>query len=490
MREHLPILPVVVPLAGALVVPIAAAWRPRLAPPLACLAAAAAAAVSVAGLVDVAGHGARRYAVGGWAPPWGIEVVLDPLSAFVAATVTTVAAITLLAGGPAARLAFGAGAPAFYALALLVLTGVTGIVVSGDVFNVFVFLEVGSIASYALVAGGGGRSLLAGFRYLVMGTVGASSFLLGIGFLYAITGTLNMADLAARAREVHGSPVLAGGLVFVAVGLAIKMGLFPLHQWLPDAYAHAPAPVASFIAPIATKAAAYAMARLVLYVLRPEDVPVTAVLAGAGACAVLFGGVQAARQADARRLLAYSSVSQMGYIAIGLGLGNTAALTGAYLHILAHAITKAGLFVAVGAAAGAGRGVAPGALGRGMPVTAACAVVAALSMVGVPPMAGFFSKWYLLRGAFEAGQPLLAAVILAGGLLGAVYMYRLTEAIWTAAGDAHGAPMAERPDPARGAREAPAAVLAGLLLLTIGSIAVGLASAPIVAAVLVPAATR
>jgi multicomponent Na+:H+ antiporter subunit D len=488
IRQHLPILPVLLPLAGALLVPIVAIWRQRLAAPVACLSAAAAAAVSIAGLIEVGGGGVRRYAVGGWAPPLGIEVVLDPLSAFVTASLTTVAAVTLLASGPAARRVFGAGTTAFHALTLLVLTAVTGIVVSGDVFNVFVFLEVGAIASYALIAGGGARSLLAGFRYLVIGTAGASFYLLGIGFLYAVTGTLNMADLAVHIPEIEGSPVLTGGIVFVAVGLAIKMGLFPVHHWLPDAYTHAPAPVAAFIAPIATKAAAYAMARLVLYVVHPEGVPITAMLAAAGGAAVLFGGVQAVRQRDGRRLLAYSSISQMGYIAIGFGLANTTALAGAYLHVLAHALMKATLFLAVGAAASAGRGVGLGAIGRDMPVTAACAVVAALSMVGLPPTAGFFSKWYLLRGALEADQPLLAAIILAGGLLGAVYTYRLTESVWTG-GNGHGVAIPE-PGLARATREAPGVVLTGLVLLAIGSIAVGLGSAPLVAHVLVPAAAR
>ncbi len=476
MRAHLPILPVLVPLAASLLVPIVALAARPAAAALAGGAGALTAAAALAGLMDVAVRGPQRYAVGGWPPPWGIEVVLDPLSAFTASAVSCVAAVTLATCGGSVRAVYGRGAPAFYALALLVLTGLVGIIVSGDLFNIFVFLEVAAIASYALVASGGGPALAAAFRYVLLGTVGASFYLLGVGFLYALTGTLNMADLAHRLPAVSGSPLFAGGVVFVFVGLAIKMGLFPLHAWLPDAYARAPAPVAAFIAPIGTKAAAYVLARALLHVLRPGDLGVHTVLAWMGALAIVAGGVLALRQADARRLLAYSSVSQMGYIVLGLGVANGAALAGAYLHILNHTIMKAALFIAVGAVAARGHGVAVGALERGMPVTATCAVVAALSLVGVPPAGGFFSKWYLLQGAIEAGQPGLVTAILLGSLLGAVYMYRLTERVWF--------PHSPR---GRAPTEAPRMVLAGLALLAAAVVAVGLGNAVVVGAVLGPA---
>lgn len=477
MRQHLPILPVLIPLAGGLLVPIVALASRRTVPALAWGAAVLAALAAAAGLLDVVARGPQRYAVGGWAPPFGIEVVLDALSAFTALTIAAVGALALLTTGPAVRALYGAAAPGFYTLALLTLTGLLGIVVSGDVFNVFVFLEVASIASYALVASGGGPALAAAFRYVVLGTVGASFYLLGIGFVYALTGTLNMADLARLLPGASASPLFVGGVAFVVVGLALKMGLFPLHGWLPDAYTYAPSPVATLLAPVATKAAAYALARILLYVLRPLELPVMTLLAWTGGVAVIVGGVLALRQTDARRLLAYSSVSQVGFIALGLGLANGPALTGAYLHILSHALSKAALFVAVGALSLQGRGVAVGALGRDTPLVATCVVVAALSMVGIPPASGFFSKWYLLQGAIEARQPVLVAAILVGSLLAAVYMYRLTERVW-----------APEAGPRRQVPEAPAAVLVGLVLLAAASLAVGIANVPIVAGVLAPAA--
>jgi formate hydrogenlyase subunit 3/multisubunit Na+/H+ antiporter MnhD subunit len=233
------------------------------------------------------------------------------------------------------------------------------------------------------------------------------------------------------------------------------------------------------MAPVATKAAAYVLARVLLYVIRPEGVPVGTTLAWVGAAAIVAGGAVAATQVDARRLLAYSSVSQMGYIALGLGLGIQDALVGAYLHILAHALTKAALFVVLAATALDGRGSTLGALrlGSRMPVTGACAVVAALSMIGVPPAAGFFSKWYLLQGTLAAGQPILAGAVLGGSLLAAVYMYRFTEAVW------FGEPRAAESPP-----EAPIPLLAGLVALAAATVAVGLGNAALVSNVLGPAA--
>ena len=299
-----------------------AAW------PLAVGTVGATAAAGIAGLLDVLGRGPHRYAVGDWAPPWGIEVVLDPLSAFLVCAIAVVATLTLLAGGPSARATYDREESTYYSLVLLLVTGLLGMVVSGDLFNVFVFLEVASISSYALVASGGGPALAAAFRYVVLGTVGASFYLLGVGCLYALTGTLNMADLAARLPAATNSPLFVGGIVFIVVGLGVKMGLFPLHGWLPDAYTRAPAPVTAVMAPVGTKAAAYVLARVLLYVLRPEGLPVGTTLAWVGAVAIVAGGILAAMQVDARRLLAYSSVSQMGYIALGLGLGVQDALIG------------------------------------------------------------------------------------------------------------------------------------------------------------------
>lgn len=486
LQDHLPPFLAVVPLLGALLAPLLGAVRPRLVHPLAVAAGAATAGLSLLALREVLAGGVIRYHLGGWAPPWGIELVLDPLSAFTAVAVSGVGALALLYAGPAAAGREGREAP-FFGLALLLLAGLMGMIVAGDLFNLFVFLEVASIAGYALVATGGGRALVAAFRYLILGTVGASLYLLGVGHLYLMTGTLNMADLAQRVPELASPRVLAVAVGFLVIGLGIKMGLFPLHGWLPDAYTHAPPAVAALIAPITTKAAAYALARILFSVLgAPEGLgrfPLMTVLAWAGGVAIVAGGVMAIRQTDLRRLLAYSSVSQMGYIVLGIGLANPAALAGAFLHILNHAMMKGCLFFAAGAAAARLGGPALTDLRgmhRRMPWTTACVVVAALSMIGVPPAGGFFSKWYLLVGAVQGGQPVLAGVILAGGLLAVVYMFRVLEHACLVPRD-EGDHAAPEPTPER--REAPPGMLVPLLALALGILAVGIWNTPIVSGV-------
>lgn len=494
--DHLPALLVVVPLLAGLALPLLAWPWPRAAWPAAAGAAAGTAVVAGLGAVRVLTGGPVRYAVGGWPAPWGIELVLDPLGAFMAAVVSGVAACAVVYGAglddPRMRDRQGV----VPALALVLLAALLGIVVTGDLFNLFVFLEVSALATYALIGVGGGRALMASFRYVILGSIGASFYLLGVVHLYLLAGTLNMGDLAARLPLLEGSRLAPVAVAFMVVGLGIKMGLFPLHGWLPDAYTHAPPAVAALLAPVATKVAAYALARVLFSVLGPawlaEGAPLAGALAWLGALSVLAGGVLAIRQTDFRRLLAYSSVSQIGYIILGVGLANASGLAGAFLHVLNHALMKGALFLVAGIAVlrlGGPRLADLDRMHRRMPVVALCLAVAALSMIGVPPTGGFFSKWYVLVGAVEAGGWALAGVILAGSLLAVVYMFRILEHAFLepraehddqhphghgAAPSARGAPVARR--------EPGLALLVPLLVLTGAIVAAGIGNVAIVRA--------
>jgi multicomponent Na+:H+ antiporter subunit D len=457
-RTQLAILPVLVPLVGALLQPIAAVWTRRLASPLAALTVVASASVAVVGVIEVMRRGTIRYAVGGWEPPWGIEIVLDPLSAYTLAVTAMISAVSVLAVTAPVHRLYGDDAPVYYALVLLFVAAVHGIVVSGDLFNVFVFLEVSAISSYALIASGGGSALIAAFRYVVMGTIGASFYLLGVGCLYAITGTLNMADLHGRLPALTSSPVYHGGVAFLLVGLAVKMGLFPLHGWVPEAYGRAPSAASAVIAAIGTKAAAYVVARLLFSVLPPTSA-MGAVLLVAGSLAVLTGAVQAARQIQPSRLLAFSSISQIGYIAIGLGLGGPGGLLAAYLLITGDAIAKAGLFLLL--AQRDGKPPATVSIAS-LPAFAAAGLLGA-SVAGVPPTIGFFAKWQLLVAAWSAGHAWVIAVVIAGSLLALVYAYRFVGGFWAVTAD----------DSAWWRR----AVIVAPLGLALGGVAAGLANA-------------
>ena len=493
IRTLLPASLVVLPLLAALAIPLLAWPWPKLAWPLAIVGAALTMAAAGVGLRHVLIAGVLRYAVGGWAPPWGIELVLDPLSAFVAVVLAAVMTCTLLfgAGLRDARMHDRHGITA--TLALLLLSGLMGIVVTGDLFNLFVFLEVTALASYALIGLGGGRALVASFRYVIIGSIGASFYLLGVGHLYLVTGTLNMADLTTQLSALDGSRIPPVAVALIVVGLGIKMGVFPLHGWLPDAYTHAPPAASALLAPIATKAAAYALARVVFFVLGPswttDQAPLGPALAWLGGLSVLAGGVLAVMQTDFRRLLAYSSVSQIGYIVLGIGMVNGTALTGAYFHVLSHSLTKASLFLVAGIAMrrlGGPRLADLAHMHQRMPLTTLCLVIAALSIIGVPPTAGFFGKWYILLGAVETGRWGLAAIVLAGSLLAAMYMFRVLEhaCFEPRAEDAHPADGEGRrvhDVPARPRRrEPPARLLLPLSLITAGILGAGLFNVAIV----------
>jgi multicomponent Na+:H+ antiporter subunit D len=488
---HLPALLVVVPLGLGLSLPLLALRWPRLQEPVTVAGAWLTALLALGGVGLVLAAGPQRYHVGGWAPPWGIELVLDPLSAFVAAVVAGVAACALLYGAGLGDPRLQGRAGSAGALSLLLLSALMGIVVTGDLFNLFVFLEVASLATYGLIAAGDGRALLAALRYVILGSLGASLYLLGVGYLYLLTGTLNMADLAARLPAAEGARLLPVGVALMVVGLGIKMGLFPLHGWLPDAYTYAPPAVAALLAPVATKVAAYALARVLYSVVGADWILDRSLLgpalAWAGAVSVVAGGLLAIRQTDLRRLLAYSSVSQIGYIVLGLGVGTPGALAGAYLHILHHALMKASLFFVAGAVAPAAQGPVAVAdlcqLSRRMPLVTVALVVAAVSMVGIPPAGGFFSKWYLLVGTLEGGRWGLAAVVLLGGLLAVIYMFRILEAACLTPREAHGG---ESHTERVRRREPRPAVLLPLLALALAILAAGLASARIVDGLLAP----
>lgn len=432
MSQHVPVLIVIIPLVSALFVPLIALRTMAWARALTFLALLGVVACSGVALTRALATGPLHYELGGWAPPWGIVYVLDPLSGGMALLIGIVAALVAVYTQPYLKSWSTSRAGIFLSLFLLLVTGLLGIVVTGDLFNLYVFLEISSLAGYALLASGSIRSAVATFRYLIVGTIAATFYLLGVGYLYALTGSLNMADVATRLSDIGHSSAFAVAITFIVVGLSIKAALFPLHGWLPDAYTYAPAPVIGFISAVMAKVSAYALFRVLYFVLRPTEAAsqILTGLSWVAAIAILAGSLLAIAQRDVRRMLAYSSISQMGYIFLGLALGTPSALKGALLHVLNHAIMKGCLFLAAGGVqwrTGGYRLEDFIGMSRRMPLTMAAIVLAAISMIGLPPTAGFFSKWYLVQGAIEAHAWVFAAVFIASSLLNAVYFFRLIE---------------------------------------------------------------
>lgn len=479
----LPILILAPLLLFALLTTLVGVWRVRWAYAVAVLGVTLSLIAALAGLFQVLRVGELRYFLGGWPPPIGIEYVLDPLSAFIAVIVVFIGLIAVVYP-PRAGLyqAPRKGIP-LYGLLLLLLAGLTGVVVTGDLFNLFVFLEIYSISSYALITLGGDRAVVASFRYLIMGTIGGGFYLLGVGFLYFSTGSLNMADIAQRLPAIYDSPAVMAAAVLIFVGLGIKMALFPLHVWLPDAHTYAPPVVAAILASIQIEVAAYVLVRMLLNVFQPQYLsdwlPITTIVGWLGAAGIIVGSVMAIAQRDFKRMLAYSTVGQIGYIGLGIGLANPLGLIGALLHILNHAFMKSCLFLVAGGIryqTGIREISRFAGLGRRMPLMMAAFTIAALSMVGIPPTCGFFSKWYLVLGSIDAGNWVFIIVILASSLLNAVYFFRVIEKVYTASPS--GEAVVEQ------ATEPAARILVPILVLAVGILILGLINAVIVTQVL------
>ncbi len=436
---QLPVLQVVIPLFGA----VLAGFLRRGAPAftVALVATWAAAAIACTMLWQVIAGGPISYAMGGWAPPWGIEYRVDLLSAFVLVLVSSVAAVLIPFARRSVTLELDEGREAwFYCMYLLCLTGLLGITATGDAFNAFVFLEISSLSTYVMIATGPDRrALLAAFQYLVMGTIGATFYVIGIGFLYLLTGSLNFVDIAGRLAAVGPDqfPAIVAALAFISVGVGLKLALFPLHAWLPNAYAYAPSFATTFLAASATKVAIYLLIRLYFsvfgYAVDYAALPISDVMIALSVAAMFVASTVAIFETNLKRMLAYSSVAQIGYITLGIGLANVAGLTGGLAHLFNHAIMKATLFAALGCVFFRVGSVSLGeiaGLGRRMPITMAAFTIAGLALIGVPGTAGFISKWYLALGALDDGSWLLVFLIVASSLVSVLYVGRVMEVIW------------------------------------------------------------
>jgi multicomponent Na+:H+ antiporter subunit D len=452
LGEHLPALQVVVPLLGALVAALVrhgpTSW---LAAFITCWAMPV---IAFALLGQVLAGGPISYALGGWAPPIGIEYRVDAANAFLLVLVSLMAALVMTYAPrsiadeiPPERQGW------YYAAFLLCLAGLLGIAITGDAFNLFVFLEVSSLATYILIAlGRDRRALVSAYQYLVLGTIGATFYVIGVGLLLVMTGTLNLVDIASKIDGVENMRPLIAALAFIGTGIALKLALFPLHLWLPNAYAFAPSATTAFLASTATKVAVYVLLRFFFSVFGVDlafggTVAASMVIVLA-VIAMIAPSVVAIFQTNVKRMLAYSSVAQIGYIMLGIALVSQTGLTGGISHLFNHAIIKGALFLAIGCmvySTGITRIEQMAGVGRTMPLTMGAFVFAGLGLIGVPGTAGFVSKWFLIQGAVEQGLWWLAAVIVVSSLLAVIYIGRVVEIAWFRAPD--GAAAAPRTPP-------------------------------------------
>ncbi len=448
LADHLPVLVVLVPFVAA---PLCVVLGDRrLAWLTAMIASTISLVVAVLLLLDVLDGSVISYHIGGWAPPLGIEYRVDAANAFVLLLVSAISTVIL----PYARRSVADEIRArhhtlFYTAYLLSLTGLLGVAVTGDAFNVFVFLEISSLSTYVLVAQGAGRdkrALTAAYDYLIMGTIGATFFVIGLGLLYMMTGTLNMADLAERIADQGYNRTIRAAFAFIVVGIGLKVAIYPLHLWLPNAYTYAPSAVTSFLAATATKVAVYVMLRFMFTVFRPaflfEINTLEFIILPFAVMAMFAASFIAIFQNDFKRMLAYSSIAQIGYMLLGISFLSEGGLTATIAHLFNHGITKAALFMAAGVFALRTGGTfytrIRGA-GRTMPLTSAALVIAGLSLIGIPGTAGFISKWLLVQAALEKGWWPVAMLVVLSSLLAIVYVWRVVEALYLKTAPSDGA---------------------------------------------------
>jgi multicomponent Na+:H+ antiporter subunit D len=431
---HFPALQVVLPL---LMAPVCVLLRNARLAWLAALAISWA-AFAIAGLLlaEVLIGGPLSYALGGWAPPWGIEFRVDAVNAFVLLIVAGIGAVVMLYAPKSVEREIGRDrAYLFYAAYLLCLAGLLGVTITGDAFNLFVFLEISSLSSYILISlGRDRRALYAAYQYLILGTIGATLYLIGVGLLYQATGTLNMADLAQRLGSLHDVRGVRVAFAFLTVGLSLKLALFPLHLWLPNAYTYAPSVVTAFLAATATKVAIYVLLRFLFTVFGAEFsftvLPMGPPMAVLAVLAMFTASIVAIFQENVKRMLAYSSVAQIGYMVLGISLVTVEGLTASILHVFNHALMKGALFLAMGCVFYRISSVHIddfAGLAKRMPWTAAAFVGGGLSLIGVPLTAGFISKWYLVLAALDRNMWPVAALIVISSLLAVIYVWRVVE---------------------------------------------------------------
>ena len=429
--QHFPALIIVVPLFFAYLMPLLARWRKDWVIPAAFTALTFSLIAAISMAAQVMATGPFMYRMGNWAPPWGIELSIDYLSTFIAITLTSVGSLILVFGTKDLLHELKEQVQGwYYTLYLLLMASMLGIALTNDLFNLFVFVEICAIASCGIISIKESRECIeAAFKYLVLSVVGSGCLLLAIALIYMVTGHLNFTFIAAalpQAMSLYPNNLLAA-LALLMVGLGVKAALFPLHVWLPDAHSSAPSPSSAVLSGLVIKVYALAMIKL-LYQVFPSDLlgmaPVLEMILWMSTLAIIVGSMFAIVQDDIKKMLAYSSIAQIGYVFLGVGLMSENALTGSILHIFNHAIMKAMLFLAAGAiiyATGTRKLSELKGIGQTMLIPTLAFAIGGFAMVGIPITNGFISKWYLALGALDINRPFFAAVILISSLLNGIY---------------------------------------------------------------------
>jgi proton-translocating NADH-quinone oxidoreductase chain N len=469
-----PVLLIAVPLGLAFAIPLFALFRKAVARYIPPVAFGFNLIVSVLLLPRVLENPAI-VSIGGWQPPFCINLVAGPVGVLFSAII---ALVGLLVSVYALGYIKEGATEKYHMLYILLLTGATGVVLTGDIFNLFVFFEILCISSYALVAYLRDRSgIESAVKYLIQGAVGSSLLLMGIGLLYGQFGTLNMADIAEKIASA--SPIsLFVPMVLLITGLGVEAAIFPLNAWLPDAHSSAPSSVSAILSGVAIEVGLYAVARVVFTIFGASSILLF--LAFLGILTLLVGEMCAFSQNNIKRMLAYSSVGQIGLILFALAIATTHGVTGGLLQLVSHTLSKALLFLAAGYMiyqAGSMEISALEGMGRKMPLTCLAFTIGAFSLVGLPPFIGFPSKFLVVRAALATQETIFIVLIsmaLLGTVIEAAYFFRVVQVLYFSGGryeESSNAAKTKEPDPLAG--DAPVTALAPMFVFVALIVLVG-----------------
>ena len=387
--------------------------------------------------------GVILYEFGNWQPPWGIAFKIDGIniglqiifSSFVLITTFYSRKIFLSEIHPE-------DSGKAYSLWLLAVGSLNGIILTNDIFNLFVFLEISALSSISLIALGAGmnrKALLAAFNYLIIGAIGATFYVIGVGFAYSMTGTLNMSDLVIQLSQYStGQLAIFAGMSFMLIGLMVKSTVFPLHLWLPPAYSYAPSAVSTLFAALATKAILYFFVRLIYEVFTFYDhyliIFLDYVLMPLSVTAIFVGTIIAIYQDDIKKLLAYSSIAQIGYITLAFSMNDQSGIAAGFIHIFNHALIKGGLFMAIGYFAFSSQDRVTlssiNGYGQKYPITSFALLICGVSLIGIPLTNGFVSKLYLFQALYYNHMFITIALIAISSALAVIYFWKIVESLW------------------------------------------------------------
>ncbi|RJX26250.1 MAG: monovalent cation/H+ antiporter subunit D family protein [Dethiobacter sp.] len=479
MAIHVPVLLIVILLGASYSVPLLDRYRKNLAFPLTIASLSAVFVFSLYLIFLVGRKGPFFYHLGGWPPPWGIELSVDFLAVYMLMVLSSIGLLVMIYGAKDLRHELKKEVLSwYYTLYLLLIGSMMGIALTNDLFNMFVFIEISAIASCGIISIKEDRRCLeASIKYLILSVLGSGCVLLAVAMIYMVTGNLNFVYIAAElpaALALYPFNILIALSLFI-VGLGVKSALFPLHVWLPDAHSSAPSPSSAVLSGLVIKIYAFALIKLLFRVFPPQiyaAVPVLDIILFLSVLAVLVGSIFAMVQDDIKRMLAYSSIAQIGYVFMGIGLFGDRALSGGLLHIFNHAMMKSMLFMAAGLiiyATGIRRIKDLKGIGVRMPWTMGAFTVGALSMVGIPGTSGFISKWYLALGALDLGRPFYVAIILLSSLLNGIYYFPIVI-------DAF---FGTKVEPRSEHRDVPALMLVPVLILAAGVVIFGFFPGPL-----------